>query len=208
MTARRFPSGRSQGRRSAEDYAIVIAYDGARTEDEYFRGWQLYLGSSRLSIEPLYVTSGGNPLRAIEACRKRIKKGQDYAEFWCVCDVDDANDEAIAEAKILAESLGIRLCLSNRCFEVWIALHYERSAKPILCEADAVDAVKKYIGSYSSRRKSATFSKVWPKTDVALRNAEWLQAQALDNPSTHVNGLVRKLRDNLSSEARSRLEKP
>lgn len=205
MSARRFSSRRVEGGRSASNYQITVAYDGIKTEDEYFRGWQLLLGESRLNIDPFYVTSGGNPLKAVEACSKILKKNRDSAEFWCVTDVDDTDDAIVKAALELAGRLGVRLCVSRRCFEVWMALHYERCSRPVLSESDAVELVAAHIPKYSARDKSAHFDDLWRRTNIAIDNADWLLKQGLENPSTRVHGLVRKLRDNLSDKAKALL---
>ncbi len=204
MSARRFDTRRVQGGRSATDYQIVIAYDGEKTEDEYFRGWQLLLGESYLTISPIYVTSGGNPLKAVEASLKKLKKHRDCAEFWCVADVDDTDVKDVAAANILAQQYDIRLCLSRRCFEVWMALHFGKCNKPILSEMDAIDIVSAHLPNFTARNKSAHFGELWRLTDVAIQNAEWLRAQEVENPSTNVHALVRKLRDNLSEKTRGK----
>lgn len=207
MSKRRFPSRRLLGGRSAEDYQIAIAYDGERTEDEYFRGWQLLLGQNRLSLTPYFVKSGGSPLVAVKQSLKCKGKNSSCAEFWCVTDVDDTSHEDVIEAENLANKNDIRLCLSRRCFEIWMALHYGKSSKPILCEKDAIDLVSSYLPNYTDRAKSAHFSEIWFRTDVALSNADWLVAQACDNPATNVQSIVRKLGDNLPANTRARLIK-
>lgn len=187
---------RTMGGRSAHDYKIVIAYDGERTEDEYFRSWKLLLGQ-RLSIEPLHVNSGGNPLSAVRQARKRLKGNRDFAEFWCVSDVDDTPAHIVTQAYAEADAAGIKLCLSQRCFEVWIGLHFGRSTAPITCEAEAIALVSPYLPEYRAGSKVASFGELFPRTEGAIENGAWLQAQACTNPSSAVHHLVRKLHANI-----------
>ncbi|SDB98056.1 RloB-like protein [Sphingomonas sp. YR710] len=188
---------RIRGGRSANDYHIVVAYDGRVTEDGYFRNWANILGTGTLTLYPLYVKSGGNPLSAVREANKYRRRYANCAEFWCVCDVDDTSEADIAAAHDLAESSNIRLALSRRCFEVWIALHWDRITKEINCENDAIDIVRENISSYSSRNKSIDFGTLFPLTSQAISNAHWLSEQSLSNPSTNVHVLVRKLNSNL-----------
>ncbi|WP_375419910.1 RloB family protein [uncultured Sphingomonas sp.] len=174
----------------------MVAYDGERTEDDYFRGWKLVIPPSRLSLESLYIKSGGSALKAVEAAVKRKRRFKDYAEFWCVCDVDDTSSDDVARAQELARVNDIKLCLSNRCFEVWILLHYEFSGAAICNEKDAIDRVGKHCPDYGNPYKTLAFHELLPNTEIAIDNAVKLQAANPSNPMTLVHHLVRKLKQN------------
>jgi hypothetical protein len=182
--------------RTAKDYTIVVAYDGERTEDDYFRGWKLVIPPSRLSLDTLFVKSGGSVLKAVEAAIKRKSKYKGYAEFWCVCDVDDTSPQDLAQAQQLALANDIKLCTSNRCFEVWILLHYEFSDAAITTEREAIDRVGAHCPGYGAPYKTTAFHELFANTDKAIENATKLQAGGLSNPITFVHHLVRKLKQN------------
>jgi hypothetical protein len=141
---------RRVGGRSANDYTIFVAYDGQRTEDDYFRGWKLVIPPSRFSLENTFVRSGGNVLEAVKAAIKVKNKAMNYAEFWCVTDVDDTTNADLDQAKSLALEQNIKLCLSRRCFEVWILLHFHFSEREICDEADAIAQVAQHCPDYGS----------------------------------------------------------
>ena len=183
--------------RTSTDYRIGIAYDGELTEDAYFRSWQQLLSQGALSIFPNYVKSGGNPLVAVQAAIAIHAAHTDYAEFWCVCDVDGANAHTINSAKQLAASKGIRLALSDRCFEVWLALHFKTVTVPIATEAEAIALITPHQANYGTPRKLPDFKLFFPNTLTALANADWLSQQGLVNPSTNVHSLVKKLLSNV-----------
>lgn len=177
---------------------MLIAYDGELTEHEYFKGWQRTLGRAGIDIAPIYVRSGGNVLSAVEAATKVARQDGGYDEFWCMCDVDDSSAADIASATALAAQMGMELCLSVRCFEVWIALHFARSSRPITCEDDAIKIVQAHFPLYGGRRgKFVPFDLLRPLTGVALANAEWLGRQGCANPATDVGKLVVKLQARL-----------
>ena len=186
--------------RSANDYTIVVAYDGEKTEDDYFRGWKLVIPPSRLALIPIFVRSGGNALKAVTRAASEKRKMRDFAEFWCVCDCDDTSDDDLSQAVFLAQKEDIRLCLSNRCFEIWIALHFEKISKPITCEDEAIDAVKKHILTYGDNSKSLNFSVLLPKTSDAIENSLWLSDKAFKNPATNVHVLAKKLLENMPED--------
>lgn len=188
---------RKSGGRSADDYVIVVAYDGEATEDEYFRAWKQIIPFNRLSLVPHFVRSGGNPLTAVKRCNQMIKGLDGFAEFWCVCDVDGQPEQIVNEAFALAKKHGIRLCPSNRCFEVWMLCHFLVPSAPISNERDAIERLQAYLPSFGSPKKSACFSDLFPNTEQAIQNAENLEALELHDSSTRVHHLVRKLFQNL-----------
>lgn len=188
---------RKTGGRTADDYVIVVAYDGEATEDEYFRAWKQIIPFNRLSIQPHFVRSGGNPLKAVKECKKMIGTLDGYAEFWCVCDVDDQPNDVIVKAQELAERHGIRLCLSKRCFEVWMLCHFDVPTSPIGNEQTAITNVQKHLPTFGSPRKGAFFNQLFPLTEDAIENASKLEALEFENSYTKMHHLVRKLHQNL-----------
>lgn len=194
--------GRKAGRAPARRAVLVVAYDGERTEDDYFRNWAQVIGPAGVTLEPVLVRSGGNVLKALKAAlRKRGNTAAD--EFWCVFDVDDSPLEAVRDAIALAERSGVRLCLSVRSFEVWLALHFERFARPVISEVEAVALVRRHVGGYGARNKLAPFGQLFPLSAAACDNADWLRDQGCANPATGVDELVRRLLQRLE-EAKAR----
>ncbi len=189
---------RVAGGRTAKDYAIFVVYDGEKTEDEYFRGWKLVIPPSRLTLEHTFAKSGGNALEAVKAAVKLKKKAKDFAEFWCVCDVDDTSPECLREAESLAIANNVKLCLSNRCFEVWITLHFEFTDAVFANEQDAIERVSRHCAKYGAPYKSVAFYKLLEKTDDAISNAQKLDAMCSVNPRTSVHHLIRKFKQNLT----------
>lgn len=190
----RFPSAKlikPNSRRVRQ--SIIVAYDGELTEDDYFRNWRSVLGGGSLTLVPIYVKSGGNALSAVEATIKKLPAISDDDEVWCVCDVDDAKSSDIRHAHSLARSRGINLALSVRSFETWIALHFERSARPIGSRAEAIELVKRHVPKYCAKNKVAPFDVLYPLRSVACANAHWLAVQGVGNPATSVHLLIEKL---------------
>lgn len=187
---------RVEGGRTAKDYSIIVAYDGERTEDDYFRGWKLVIPPSRLSLEHIHIRSGGNALDAVRAAIKKKRASRNFSEFWCVCDVDDTQSPHLEEAVRLAATNDIRLCLSDRCFEIWIALHYAYTDKELATERDAIDLVRQFYSDYGAPYKTVPFHILHEKTQTAISNAAKLEKDGSGNPITKVHHLVRKLKQN------------
>ncbi|MCJ2131575.1 RloB family protein [Methylobacterium sp. E-045] len=171
----------------------AVAYDGRRTEAEYFRGWQRKLGTIGMVLAPFYVRSGGNALKAVEACLVQSKSDGPFDEIWCVCDVDDTKSGDVQKAKALASRESINLCLSSRCFEVWLALHWCRiSLASLQTEQEAINLVSQHHSAYSGKSKEVPFEVLFGKTRDACLHADWLAQQGLANPATDVHRLIRK----------------
>lgn len=171
---------------------IGIAYDGERTEAEYFAGWRRVLGGAGVELRPFYVSSGGNALAAVQLTLKQRDPGLD--EIWCICDSDDTSHQDLTRAVQLANANDIRLCVSTRSFEVWLALHWGKiSLASITNEKEAISLLRKHYKPYSARRKSIPFEILFPLSKSACENAEWLVKQNVDNPATQVHEIVRIL---------------
>jgi len=78
----------------------------------------------------------GEPKQVVEIAKaekqkadKRAREEQDenlrFDEVWWVVDVDE--HERLHEAKDVAQANGIRLAISNPCFELWLVLHFRES---------------------------------------------------------------------------------
>lgn len=173
---------------------VGVAFDGERTEAEYFAGWRKRLGIANVSIMPFLVRSGGNALKAVRETKRLRDREGPFDELWCVCDCDDTAPEDVKQAVDQAARSSINLALSSRSFEVWLACHWAKiSTACISCEADAVGLVQKFHAEYGAPSKTIPFSVLEPRTLDACANATWLSAQGCDNPSTNVHHLVSKL---------------
>lgn len=184
---------RRAGRAQVRNHVIVVTYDGIKTEADYFRGWRRVLGT-RATLKPYYVQSGGNAYHAVQASVQKAREDREFDEFWCVCDVDDTSANDLSRARALAQRHGIKLALSSRSFEVWLALHWGPiSLGHLATERDAVALVSRCYPAYSQANKLLPFSEVYPRTDKALTSAAWLEAQGSLNPATSMHELVSTL---------------
>ena len=202
MTGKRFGSSalkRASGTKPARQKTILICYDGQKTEQDYFRGWKKALGTKGAVVSPYFVRSGGNAFDAVKETKKIQDADDDHEACWCVCDVDDTSEADLARAVSLAARSGINLGLSARCFEVWIALHWEQiSTAPILNEAEARKLVSRHYSEYTRGPKTVPFSVLYEHTDTAIHNAKWLSVQGHRNPLTGVHVLVEHLKKLMS----------
>ena len=114
----------------------LIVVEGEKTEVHYFDYVNSALPSTNMQMKTVGVK--GDPMiivdRAIEFMKKEElearrsgDRGNVYDQVWAVFDVDD--HARIDSAIKLAEDNGIRIAISNPCFEIWLVLHHrEQSA--------------------------------------------------------------------------------
>ncbi len=185
---------RRPGNAGPRSRVIGVAYDGAKTEAEYVRGWARMLGPKGVVLTPYYVRSGGNSRDAVDSAKKAFARDPDLDERWCICDVDDTRAGDVRQAVTDAAAADIQLCLSTRSFEIWLALHWSKiSTAPILTEREAVDLVRAHWPAYSRSDKSVPFRELFDRADAACTNADWLRRQGHANPATDVDKLVKQL---------------
>lgn len=184
---------RRAGERSVRSWVIAVAYDGEKTEAEYFAGWRSVIGQGALLLKPYYVRSGGNVRVAVQESVRKFSQDSDYDEAWCVCDRDDSNGADVEEARRIASEAGINLCMSTRSFETWLSLHWSRSARPVASEAEAIAAVSAHYPGYSRKNKAVPFDVLGPLSGEACRNGAWLEKQGVENPHTDMHRLAKRI---------------
>ena len=112
---------------------IVVVAEGAVTEPGYLREFDRLHGD-RSSARLVLIGGAGDPRavveRAIEESResKRDRLG-DRDSVWAMFDRDD--HPRFNEARNMARGNGIRLAISNPCFELWAIFHYQECDAPL-----------------------------------------------------------------------------
>ena len=112
---------------------VVVVTEGAVTEPRYLRTFKRLHGvqsSAKLDLIP----DAGDPRAVVERAIKESKKlrrdrlgGQDTV--WAMFDRDE--HPRFDEAKNMADGEGIRLAISDPCFELWGILHYQECDAPL-----------------------------------------------------------------------------
>ena len=113
---------------SQQPRVIPIHTEGRVTERDYLSHW----GRLNSGVRIDWGESGVDPVGLVDRARKEVKRSSanrrrygtaDFDEVWCVFDADTHSkfSQAIHEA---AQS-GIKVAVSNPCFELWLVLHCE-----------------------------------------------------------------------------------
>ncbi len=104
-----------------------------------------------------------------------------YEEVWCVFDIDD--HPHVPEARDMALGNGIKLAISNPCFELWILLHFRESPGPQHRSA-LPPMIRQYLPTYS---KLAEFDLLKDGYNDAVDRAHRLQRDADSDGEHHRN---------------------
>jgi hypothetical protein len=133
----------------------------------------------------------------MKAAQRDAKRFRDatarYDAVWCVCDCDD--HPRLKEAVIQARDNGIRLVLSNPCFELWVLLHFDNQTAHIH-RSKALEALRRFIPSYSKRIRWSQLRELYDvavKRSIGLRKSAKELGEDLRNPSTDVDLLTEAL---------------
>lgn len=121
-----------------ERRTVVVFCEGEASEPDYLSGLRRLPEVRRNAAVDIEIASTqGVPLTLVKAA---VERGRDAEvdECWCVFDVEwPRNHPNLEEAVELARVHGVRLAVSNPCFELWLILHHEdRTASLTTKEAE------------------------------------------------------------------------
>lgn len=174
--------GRKKQTRAKRKRHLIVS-NGKVTETEYFT---FLINEMDVRGSVRYRHIDGDPLkvakqvsRELESDKKAGKAGEieELSSAWIVVDTDEFRNLSAAERE--AKFKGVRLAISNPCFEVWLIDHVspcpETCASTPQCERRARDlGVLKSTDpnrSSASKFKSVNFEIVGGNKDPALANA-------------------------------------
>lgn len=104
-----------------QNRTILIFCGAEETEPNYFKAFKTYT-SQVIRVRGIKQ----NTVPLIREALKYIKADKHtYDSVWCVFDKDDFTD--FNDAIDLATSNGIHCAYSNKCFEVWLLMHFGKS---------------------------------------------------------------------------------
>ena len=192
------PLRRTTARRP-ELRTVVVFCEGKRSESDYVKGLQRLpeianITTLNLVLDPRPCV----PLKLVERAADRLQE-PDVDECWCLFDVEwPQNHPKLPEAKELARTTGVKLAISNPCFELWLVLHHQDFNR-----FENTREMERLSQSIDKRdRKSIDASIYMPLREHAIRRAESLEKRhqsrdivfPLDNPSSGVHHFLKALK--------------
>ena len=129
---------------------LVVFCEGSVTEPGYLKSLERLHGPQNIATFDI-LEVGLPPRKLVEKAKIAKAEAEDSAEgdteYWCVFDVEAPTPHPlIRDAVVMARDNGIRVAVSNPCFELWLLLHYaDRTGW--LTTAEAVALRGQYDGS-------------------------------------------------------------
>jgi hypothetical protein len=200
---------RKRAQRSSYDRVLIVC-EGEKTEPNYFNE---LIRDKKLNTANVVVEDsrhGSDPMSVVNCALSRDPKGTEYDRIFCVFDRDRHTIYDAAMDKVRQHRFGklgkLVAITSVPCFEFWLLLHYEYTAKPFgqgvglkksPCDS-VMSLLEKNIPGYK-KSDQGVYEKTKDKIDDAIRHAKQLASANLTSgttdPSTEVYKLAQYLFD-------------
>lgn len=221
MARKKKPSGLKKRKRSISSYqrkfggrkvgeSILIVCEGEKTEPDYFTSLRRRFNLATVQVEirgeecdPAPISVVNYALVKKEERDKLIKNSQtslpQYQHIWCVCDVENPNNNTtLNEAINKANSVDfLTLALSNPAFEFWFLLHFQNTSRPYSNATEVIADLKTHLPKYE--KSKCPFDLLFDNTEDAIQRSKRIISNHIDqgdicpNPSTLVHELIEKL---------------
>ncbi len=160
---------------------ILIVCEDEKSSKIYFESFkkddELKRVLSSVDIEVVNPKDNSPVGLVTEAKKKKKKEKRDrnpYNEIWIVLDKDGhANMD---KAMNMARDNKIKVAISIICFEYWILLHYEKTAK-IFTKCDKVISYIKKNHFAEYKKNTNAYEELKSKLNTAIENGKWIVKQ-------------------------------
>lgn len=175
---------------------VIIATEGRCTEAQYFSLFR----STRVQVRVL--PTGEDNQSSPEHVLERLRGFRDTYdlggedELWLMVDVDRWGDAKLRHVAREAKNYGVKLAVSNPCFEVWLLFHHVQRIDATDRCSDVTGWLRKALGgSYNKTR--LVLDRFRPYVAQALARAEANDAHPNSRwpqqTGTHVYRVVRNI---------------
>ena len=154
---------------------ILIAAEGKnKTETNYLKEW-----NGKSYVIRFVSDTSTDPVNMVEALKKEYESKELDADYgdkaFCLVDHDcqKSKDSAISKADKIAKEAGVKVLVSNPCFELWYLCHFIFSTKQYTSSGEVISELRHYIPDYD-KADSKTASCLIPATVKAIKNARKL----------------------------------
>ena len=157
---------------------LHVFCEGTRTEPNYFNGYiEMKFAGSRLVCVEKSVKN--DPVKLVQVAVKAKAENPAGDIFWVVYDRESVNEESNNkhdQAHQLAQSHDINIAISNVCFEVWLLLHFQKTAAAYSNYTDLIkrSRLTRHIKGYEKGAK-ISFSSL--QMCEARKNAKTINSQ-------------------------------
>lgn len=159
---------------------VLIVTEARETEPNYFRGLRDdSIVSDRFAVT-VKSSKGKAPSKTVQKAisdnEKQEGRGEAYDKVWCILDVEERdNREQIDAALKLADDHGIKVCLSNPCFEVWLLFHFDEKIRGDANSSQVIELVRghwtKHCKTSYEKNDDQLYTRIAQRTETAITNA-------------------------------------
>jgi hypothetical protein len=191
---------RKKARRKPYDVVLIVS-EGSETEPNYLKGLREYLKLNPANVVIKSCSLGSDPVSIINFALEEHRR-DDYDRIYCVFDKEHTNYQQALDKINAIKEIPVYAITSVPCFEYWLLLHFEDTAKPFYQKGNKStgeqlkSALKKHIKNYHESNKDI-FDVTKPHLSKAIARGKRIdKAQTkngTDNPSTKVYQLVEYL---------------
>ncbi|GAA2724031.1 RloB family protein [Actinocorallia aurantiaca] len=177
---------------------IVVFCEGVNSEPDYVNGLKrLPHVAENTALNVRIHPQQGVPLTLVQKAVE-CKRDPEVDECWCLFDVEwPRNHPNLAQAIDLARAHGIRLAISNPCFELWLVLHHRDHGS--FADTETIERLSRSLDKRSG--KSIDPAVYMPLREKAARLAERLAARherngtrfPHDNPSSGMYEFLKEI---------------
>lgn len=170
----------------------LLVICGSRvTERDYLRGLVDHLRNPAVSVR--IMTHPCAPAQLVAYARAQFTAlDGDFDEIWCVFDVDQFPD--VAEAVETAAQHGIRVAVSNPCFELWLLLHFKEHGGHLATYNQVLPLLKRHVPGYDKARlRFRDYAPHWESAQERARKMTPPGDEHKFNPATGVWALTNEI---------------
>lgn len=198
---------RSLGRRvpvRTINKTILIVCEDSKASPDYFKKFRKELRLSSVNVDVCGKECGSAPMSVVTFARDKKNEvvtsltHDDYDEIFCVIDIDDHPPIQIQNAIQTARDNGLKLIISNPCFEYWYILHFERTGSSFSSRPALYKKLGNLLGGKYEKGCCDFFDELYPQTEMAIANSKGIWSSQWQNepdpikrdPSTDVHRVV------------------
>ncbi|MFJ2608689.1 RloB family protein [Streptomyces sp. NPDC091279] len=178
-------------RRSAR--TVLVVCGSKETERQYLQGLREHLRNPAVSVVVRGKACSPTQLVAYAKKQRNVSRGS-FDEVWCVFDVDQFVD--VDQAVIDAGRAGIKVAISNPCFELWLLLHFTPQTGHVPTYKKLLPLLRKHVPGYDKTRVDfAVYRDGRAEAVVRARQLDPTGEGHARNPSTGVWQLVERMEE-------------
>ena len=181
---------------------VLIVTEGSQTEPRYFEHFRNRQANIDIRIVGNKVHGGSTDYTNLVRKAVRYQKKDQISKrngdsVWVVADGDvnyrDADpiairDTQLEKAREMAQMAGIKVIISNPCFEFWYLLHFDYTTKYFRDYNTVITALSRHISNY--KNTTDVFDQLLPYMALALDRAECIEQYHIDNGSSIPLGIA------------------